>query len=75
MALKGQGPRVRAPKRTLSSAAQARALLREQLKHGPKPAAQVEAAAAAAAIPRLVLLAATDELGVRSRRGEWRLPG
>jgi hypothetical protein len=65
--------RVRAPKRTLSPAARARALLREQLKYGPTPAAQVEVAAAAAEIPRLVLLAATDELGVRSRRGEWRL--
>jgi hypothetical protein len=53
----------------------ARALVREQLKHGPKPAAQIEAAAQAAEIPKAVLLAATDELGVRTQRGQWWLPG
>jgi hypothetical protein len=57
MALKGQRPRVRvrAPK---SQTARARALLRDQLKHGPKPGAQIEAAARAAEIPTPVLLAA-----------------
>jgi hypothetical protein len=53
----------------------ARALLRQQLKHGPRPGAQIEAAAEAAAIPKAVLIAATDEIGVKSRHGEWRLPG
>jgi hypothetical protein len=53
----------------------ARALVREQLKHGPKPGAHVEAAAQAAAIPERALIAATDELGVRTKRGEWRLRG
>jgi hypothetical protein len=45
------------------------------VKRGPKPGAEIEAAAQAAAIPKAVLLAATDELGVRTRRGKWRLPG
>jgi hypothetical protein len=52
----------------------ARALVREQLRDGPRPGAEVEAAAQAAAIPKAALLAATDALGVRVRRGEWRLP-
>jgi hypothetical protein len=34
----------------------------------------VEAAAQEAAIPERSLLAATDALGVRTRRGEWWLP-
>jgi hypothetical protein len=53
----------------------ARALLREQLRHGPKPAAQIEAAAEAAAIPESALIAAADALGVRTQRGRWWLPG
>jgi hypothetical protein len=52
-----------------------RALLRDQLKHGPRPAAQVEAAARAADIPKHALLDATDALGVRARRGRWWIPG
>jgi len=53
----------------------ARALLRDQLKHGPKPGAQIEAAARAAEIPEHSLIAAADALGVRTRRGQWWLPG
>ena len=53
----------------------AQALVREQLKHGPKPGAEIEAAAEAAAIPKRALIAATDALGVVTKRGEWRLPG
>jgi hypothetical protein len=43
-------------------------LLRQALKNGPRPGAQVEAASCS-------LLAATDALGVRSQRGQWFLPG
>jgi hypothetical protein len=53
----------------------ARALLRAQLADGPKPGALVEAAAQAAEIPKPALIAAADELGVRTRRGRWWLPG
>lgn len=53
----------------------ARALVREQLKHGPKPAALVVAAAEAADIPEHMLIAAAAALGVRSQKGQWRLPG
>jgi hypothetical protein len=53
----------------------ARALLRRELKGGPRPGAQVEAAAEAAEIPERSLLAATDALGVRTQRGQWWLPG
>jgi hypothetical protein len=70
-------------------AAQSRAVLSEETKarqapaswcaarlaHGPKPGADIEAAAAAAAIPADVLLLAVDVLRVVTRRGEWRLPG
>jgi hypothetical protein len=51
------------------------ALLREQLAHGPKRGELVEAAAAAAEIPKRSLIDATDDLGVRTRRGAWWLPG
>jgi hypothetical protein len=66
----GEGHAVHDPAR----AKRARALVREQLKHGPRPGAQIEAAALAADIPQPVLLVVTDELGVRTKRGEWRLP-
>jgi hypothetical protein len=36
---------------------------------------QIEAAAEAAAIPKRVLLAPTDKLVVRTKKGEWCLPG
>ena len=52
----------------------ARALLRQELKDGPKPGAQVEAAAAAAGLAKRGLLAATDALDVRCRQGQWWLP-
>jgi len=71
-----------APPASMSTPAQrsqpserARALVREQLADGPKPGSEIAAAAEAAAIPEGVLLAATDTLGVVTRRGEWRLPG
>ena len=51
------------------------ALVREQLKDGPRPESAVRAAARAAAISEQLLMVATDVLGVRSRRGKWRLPG
>jgi hypothetical protein len=51
------------------------ALVRDQLKHGPKPAAQIEAAAEAAAIPERSLIAAASSLGVRTQRGQWWIPG
>jgi hypothetical protein len=50
----------------------ARALVRQQLKHGPRPESQIEAAAAAAEIPKRSLIDATDDLGVRTRRGDCR---
>jgi hypothetical protein len=53
----------------------ARALLQEQLADGPKPGALVEAAAQAAEIPKRELLTACDGLDVRTRRGQWWLPG
>jgi hypothetical protein len=53
----------------------ARDFLQHCLKDGPKPGAEIEAAAAAAAIPENTLIRAADALGVLSRRGEWRLPG
>jgi hypothetical protein len=52
-----------------------RALLREQLRHGLKPGAQIQAAAQAAAIPERSRIAAADALRVRTRKGQWWLPG
>jgi hypothetical protein len=52
----------------------ARTLVREQLQHGPRPESHVVAAAKASAIPERSLIAAADALGVRARRGQWRLP-
>jgi hypothetical protein len=49
--------------------------VRERLADGPKPGSEIEAAAEAAAIPAAALIAAADELGVVTKRGEWRLPG
>jgi hypothetical protein len=49
--------------------------LRRELKRGPRSGAQIEAAAEAAAIDARSLLAVADALGVRTRRGEWWLPG
>jgi hypothetical protein len=45
----------------------ARALLRQELRDGPRPGAEIEAAAQAANIPKAALIAATDELGVRTK--------
>jgi phage protein D len=58
----------------LHSARAARQLVRRELADGPKPGADIEAAAAAAAIPADVLMVAVDVLRVVTRRGEWRLP-
>jgi hypothetical protein len=49
--------------------------VRTQLKHGPKPGVEIEAAAKAALISEHVLIRAADELGVVTKGGEWRLPG
>jgi hypothetical protein len=49
--------------------------VRRQLKFGPKPASLIMAAAEVAAIPERALLAAADELGVRTQHGQWWLPG
>jgi hypothetical protein len=57
-----------------SVGARARALVREQLKDGPKPESSVMAAATAADIPERTLIAAASVLGVRTRRGQWWLP-
>jgi hypothetical protein len=54
--------------------ARARALVREQLKHGPRPEASIMAAGKAAAIPEPVLIAAACVLKVRTQRGQWWLP-
>jgi hypothetical protein len=43
--------------------------------NGPKPGSQIEAAAEAASIPKRPLIAAADELGVRTQHGQWWLPG
>ena len=64
----GQEPRGRPSKR-------AQALVREQLADGPKPAVEIEAAARAAEIPERALIVAADALGVRTRKGQWWIPG
>jgi hypothetical protein len=53
----------------------AEALVREQLGNGPAPGECVIAAAAEADISERNLIAAADELGVRTQRGVWWLPG
>ena len=58
-----------------STGKRAREFLRGQLKHGPKLAAQIEAAAYLADIPKHTLIAAASALKVRTRRGRWWLPG
>jgi hypothetical protein len=60
--------------RAAEAHAKARALVREQLADGPRPASQIEAAAEAAEIPTRSLIAAADALGVRTQRGQWWLP-
>jgi hypothetical protein len=50
------------------------ALVREQLKHGPKPELTVMAGAHLADIPERSLIAAADALGVRTRKGQWGIP-
>jgi hypothetical protein len=52
----------------------ARTLLREKLRRGPKPEAEIAQALNAAEIDRRDVLAACDDLGVLSCRGQWRLP-
>jgi hypothetical protein len=54
--------------------ARSQALVREQLKHGPKPESTVLAAAHLAEIPERSPIAAADALGVRTRKGVWWLP-
>jgi hypothetical protein len=52
----------------------ARTLLRQKLRRGPKPEAEIAQALTAAEIDRRDVLAACDDLGVLSCRGQWRLP-
>ena len=54
--------------------ARAQALVREQLRHGPRPGSSVMAAAEVAAIPERTLIAAASALGVRTQRGQWWIP-
>jgi hypothetical protein len=56
-------------------ASRARRLLQQELRNGPRRGEHIERAAQAAAISKPLLLTAADQLGVRSKRGEWRLPG
>jgi hypothetical protein len=53
----------------------AQRLLRTHLASGPKRGELIEAAAEAAGIPGSSLIKAADVLGVRTRRGQWWLPG
>jgi hypothetical protein len=65
---------VEAAKHEGNKSARARALVREQLKHGPRSEASIVAAAEAAKISELVLIAAASVLGVRTQKGQWWLP-
>lgn len=67
---------VKAAKRAGDRSARARALalVREQLKDGPKPEASIMAAAEAAEISEHVLIAAACVLRVRTQRGQWWMP-
>jgi hypothetical protein len=56
-------------------AVRAREFLREHLAHGPRPGAEIEAAAEAAAIPERSLIAAASSLNVRTRKGQWWIAG
>jgi hypothetical protein len=49
--------------------------LREQLANGPRCGERVIAAAAEVDVSERTLIAAAERLGVRTRRGEWWLPG
>ncbi len=60
--------RLPAPKR-------AEAIVREQLANGPVPGDLVKAIAAEAKVSERFLIAAAERLGVRTRRGQWWLPG
>ena len=53
----------------------AQALVREQFAQGPKRGEEVQAAAEAADIPERALIAAASALGVRTRKGQWWIPG
>ena len=63
-----------AAKREGDRSARALALVREQLKHGPRSEASIMAAAEAAEISEHVLIAAASVLGVRTQKGQWWLP-
>jgi hypothetical protein len=68
----GAPPAVRT-KKERAALIKARALLRKQLKDGPRPGRAVEIAAAEQGLAK-VLVAAADDLGVRTQRGQWWLP-
>jgi hypothetical protein len=73
---KGNGsiPAVAEAEASHAASKRARSLLRQELRDGPKRGDEIEARAKALDIPKAALLAATDALGIRTRRGEWRLP-
>jgi len=50
-------------------------VLRARLAAGPQLRSEIEVEAETLDIPEGSLLVAADELGVRTRRGEWWLPG
>ena len=58
-------------KREGDRSARARALVREHLKHGPRP---IMAGAEAAEISEHVLIAAASALGVGTQKGQWWMP-
>jgi hypothetical protein len=64
-----------AGKSNSNTRARARALVRDQLKDGPKPEASIMAAAEAAEIPETFLIAAACVLRVPTQKGQWWLPG
>jgi hypothetical protein len=64
-----EAPERGAPDRAAPVSARARELVRSRLAHGPRPGAEIEAAAEAAAIPERSLIAAASSLGVRTRKG------
>jgi hypothetical protein len=62
---------VEAAKREGDRSERARALVREHLKHGPRP---IMAGAEAAEISEHVLIAAASALGVGTQKGQWWMP-
>ena len=64
-----------APRREWRGRPSKRALVREQLAKGPKRGEDVQAAGEAADFTERTLIAAASALGVRTRKGQWWIPG